>query len=148
MATTINFYDHTTQLFASGQIDVNHTFKLELLNNTAAFNAVHTQKTQVDNAGAYEIAGNGWPVGGTTLANVACTTVNTNGAKWTADSPQVTIAGGSLGPYYKYIVYDDTLANDPPLFMVTLNAPLTITDGNVAGINISANGFFTISIAA
>lgn len=148
MATTIQFYNHTLQLFNSGQCPPTSVYKAELLNSTAAFNATHTQKTQVDNAGAYEVAGNGWPIGGATLQNVACTIVNTSGAKFSADSLAVLISGGSLGPYAKYIVYNDSLANKSPLFMITLNAPLTITDGNIAGITVSANGFFTVSIAA
>lgn len=146
MATIIQVYNHTAQLFMSGQCPPGSAYKCELLNNTAAFNAAHTQKTQVDGAGANEVSGNGWPVGGHALTNVACAIDNTNGAKFSADSIAQAIAGGSLGPYYKYLIYNDTLANKPPLAFVTLNSPITVTDGNIATVIIGPNGLFSISV--
>lgn len=146
MATIIQVYNHTAQLFMSGQCPPASAYKCELLNDNATFNAAHTQKTQVDGAGAHEVSGFGWPAGGFPLANVTCAVANTSGAKFSAASIAQAVAGGTLGPYYKYLIYNDTLANKPPLAFVTLNSPVTVTDGNIATVTVGPNGLFTVSV--
>ncbi len=142
MATT-NIYNHTTNLFASGQCPASATFKAMLLNNTATFTASHTAVTSVSNAGANEVYGSGWTQGGETLTGVAFSISDTNGSMFTANDPQVTLSGGNL-TFYKYLILTGTL----PLFFVTLTSPLTVTDGNVCGIDISANGIVKFLPAA
>lgn len=134
MATT-DIYNHTTNLFASGQCPASATFKAMLLNDSATFTASHTAVTSVSNSGAYEVYGYGWTQGGETLAGVAFSVSDTNGSKFAADDPQVTLSGGNL-TWYKYLIYTGTT----PLFFVTLTNALTVTDGNVAGIDIGTNG--------
>lgn len=134
MATT-DIYNHTTNLFASGQCPASATFKAMLLNDSATFTASHTAVTSVSNSGANEVYGYGWTQGGETLAGVTFSVSDTNGSKFTADDPQVTLSGGNL-TWYKYLIYTGTT----PLFFVTLTNALTVTDGNVAGIDIGTNG--------
>lgn len=139
---TIQLYNHTAQLFASGTCIAGDTYKMMLLNSSASFNAAHTALTTVSNAGAYEVYGNGWTQGGETLANVAITTVTTNDAKFDADDVLKAITGGSLGPYSAYVLFNDTDANDPPLAFVTLTAAQTVADGGVAGAIWNTDGIF------
>ncbi len=129
MAVSIALYDHTVTRFANGSNGASDTYKLELLNNSAVFNAANTQKTQVDNAGAYEVSGNGWTTGGITLSNVVIATVNTNDAKFAADDITQTASGGNIGPAYKALLYNATDANSPPLAFINFDGALTATQG-------------------
>lgn len=144
---TIQLYNHTANLFASGTCIAADTYKMMLLNSSASFDATDTQLTQVSNAGAYEVSGNGWDVGGEPLANVAFAIATTNDSTFDADDVLVTISGGNLGPYSAYVIYNDTDANDPPLAYVTLTAPQTVADGGVAGAIWNASGIFKWTVA-
>lgn len=135
MATTTQVYNHVANLINSGQLPAGSVYKVELLNNSATFDATATTKTAVDNAGAYEVYGSGWTQGGETLTGVTISITATTGSKFTANSPTVTLSGGNL-TWYKYLIYTGTT----PLFFVTLTNALTVTDGNVAGIDIGTNG--------
>lgn len=108
MAVTISLYNDFTANLIAGFFVATKAFKLELLNATATFNAVHTTKTQVDNSGAYEVSGNGWDLGGEPLANVSISTVTTNDAKLDADDVRVTATGGDIGPASKALLYQAT----------------------------------------
>lgn len=147
MATTTQAYNHTANLINSGVVTAAKTYKIEFLNNSATFDATHTAKTSVDNAGAYEVYGSGWTQGGETLAGVTIGIVSTTGSKFTATSPAVTLSGGDL-TVYKYLIYIDDGANDAPLYFITLNSALTVTDGNVIGVQISSNGIHQLTPAA
>lgn len=65
-------------------------------------------------AGAYEVYGHNWPVGGFTLANVNVSQVaiddaTVNDATFDADDvDQVADGTGSIGPAYKALLYDAT----------------------------------------
>lgn len=137
---TIQLYNHTAALFASGTCVAGDTYKVMLLNSSASFNATHTALTTVSNAGAYEVSGNGWTTGGMALTGVTIGTVTTNDATFDAADLLVPISGGSLGPYSSYVIYNDTDANDPPLAFVTLTAAQTVADGGVAGAIWNADG--------
>jgi len=117
MAVTISIYNHTLKLMMNKEL-VYTTLKVQLLDNTAAFDATHTTLAQVNNAGAYQVSGNGWDAGGELIANAAVTTVNTNGVMLDGDDIIVNAVGGSIGPAYKAVVYDDTHASDAPLFFI------------------------------
>lgn len=147
MATTTQVYNHVANLINSGQLPAGSVYKVELLNNSATFDATATTKTAVDNAGAYEVYGSGWTQGGETLTGVTISITATTGSKFTANSPTVTLSGGNL-TWYKYLIYCDTIAGDAPLYFVTLNAALTVTDGNIAGVSISSNGIHQLLQAA
>lgn len=117
MAVTISLYNNTVKRLLNKEVTYT-TLKLMLLNNTASFTAANTTLSQVSNAGAYEVSGNGWAAGGQTLANVAVTVVTINDAKLDADDVIVTATGGAIGPAYKAVLYDDTDASDAPLAFI------------------------------
>jgi hypothetical protein len=119
MAVTISRYNHTVKKLLNKEIDYT-TLKMMLLNNSATFTAADTTLDQVAGANtpprANEVSGNGWTTGGIALASVAVTVVATNDAMIDADDISVTAAGGSIGPAYKAVIYDDT--GDVPLWFI------------------------------
>ncbi len=115
MAVTMSLYDHTLKLIVNKEVTYN-TLKVKLLDNTAAFAAANTTVNAVDGSGAKEVSGNGWTAGGITLANVTVTQVTTNDTMIDADDVSVTATGGSIGPAYAALVYDDT--SDKPLIYI------------------------------
>lgn len=147
MATVTSTYNHTANLFMSGQLPASSTFKVMFLGATGAFVATDTTLTQVSNAGAKEVYGYGWDQGGEALTGVAYAIAETNKSNMSATSPSVTLSGGNL-TWYSYVIYCNTLANDPPLFFVAMNSALTVTDGNAAGISIPSNLLAQLSLAA
>jgi len=119
MAVTVSLYNHTVKKLVNKEVAYT-TLRVMLLSNTATFDATHTALTTVTNAGAYELAGNGWTTGGMTIANVALTTVTTNDAKLDGDDISVTATGGPIptAAAYKAVIYDDTEINDMPLLWI------------------------------
>lgn len=115
MAITASLYNHTAKKFANKEVTLT-TLKLMLLNNSASFVATHTALNDVTNTGAYEVSGFGWTSGGITLASVAITTVDTSSAMLDAADITVTATGGTIGPAYKGLIYDDT--GDQPLIFI------------------------------
>lgn len=105
MAVTMTPYNHTAKLLMNKEVDFSN-LKVELLNASGVVDPAHTAKTNVDNAGAYEVFGNGWVQGGPTLANVAITTVDINDVMMDADDVSVTATGGTIGPAEHALVYD------------------------------------------
>jgi hypothetical protein len=145
---TIQFYNQAARLiFANGIAALG--LKLELLNNTATFDATHTTKAQVDNTGAYEVSGNGWTAGGVALSNVTVATTTTNDVKVTADAINITASGGSMpsAAAYKANLYADSLASDPPIAFITFDSPLQAGDGTNLLINIPTTGLITGTVA-
>jgi hypothetical protein len=107
MAVTMSLYDHTVKLLANKEVTLT-TLKVKLLDATAVFTAADATVAAVDGTGTKEVSGNGWAAGGPTLASVAVTTVTTNDAMLDATDVSVTASGGSIGPAYAALVYDDT----------------------------------------
>lgn len=139
MATTVSRYNHTARKRDAG--DINYaTLKLMLLSNAATFSAAHTQLTQVTNAGAYEISGNGWTAGGETLSTVTITTVDTNGSMIDADDISKTATGGDIGPAYKAVIYDDSDANDAPLWFFDFGEAKAADEGDPFKVAFHASG--------
>lgn len=141
---TMQLYNHTAARFASGANTAADTYKMVLLNLTATFDATDTALTDVTNAGAYEIYGNGWTQGGETLANVTIETTTTNDAKFDADDVLVEISGGSLGPYSAYVITNST--DDKLVCYVALSAAQTVADGGVAGAIWNSSGIITFTV--
>lgn len=146
MAVTISQYNHTAKKFANGEVTLS-TLKVQLLNNSAAFNAADTALTSVNNAGAYEVSGNGWTAGGETIAGAAITTVTTNDAKLDGTDISKTATGGSIGPAYKAAIYDDTDASDAPLFFIDFGGVQEAGVGTDFKITWNANGIATWTVA-
>lgn len=144
MAITISRYNHTAKKIANKEVTYT-TLKVMLLDDGASFTAANTQLTQVTNAGAYEVDGNGWTTGGETLENVAVTVHDTNGAKIDADDVDVEADGGSIGPAYAAVIYDDTDADDAPLWYIDFDGPQTAGEGTPFKIQFAADGIYTIT---
>lgn len=135
--TTIATYGHTLKKFANGEVNL-ADLKLELLNDTATFTVGHTAKTQVDNAGAYEVSGNGWDSGGEAIANAAITTVDTDDSMLDADDVSVTATGGAIGPAYKALLLEATSGD--PLFFIDFEAAKTADVGTPFNVTWAATG--------
>lgn len=107
MAVTMSPYNHLAKLLLNQEVDFAN-IRIALLDATGLFVGAHVAKTNVDNAGAREVFGNGWVQGGPTLTNVAVTTVDTNDAMLDADDVSVTATGGAIGPAENALIYDAT----------------------------------------
>lgn len=125
MPVTISPYNHTAKRFREGSNAPGDTYKLKLL-TAATFDATHT--TLAATGGTETAGANGYTTGGATLANVAVTTVNTNGAKFDADDVVLDASGGSISAA-KAILYNDTDANDPPCWFIDFGETKTAGDG-------------------
>lgn len=146
MAITITPYNHTRRKFLAQDVDFGG-LKVVLLNASASFTAANTQLTQVTNAGAYEVSGNGWPAGGPMLDNFAVTTVATSVAMLDADDVSEDADGGDIGPAYYAVIYDDADANDAPLWFIDFDGAKTAGAGTPFKIAFSANGIARVSAA-
>lgn len=144
---TVNFYNHTARLILSGTLVEAGEYFVLLLDDSIAFDSAHTTLDEATDSGDGEVYGYGWPQGGVQLSNVAVTTTNTDGAKFTASNVFVAISGGDLGPFSAYLLYCGSLANDPPLAYVELTTPVTLYDGAYGIIPWDANGIFAASLA-
>lgn len=146
MAETISRYNHTAKLTWNKEIDYS-TLKVMLLTDDATFTAGNTTLAQVTNTGAYQVSGNGWTAGGITLASAAITTVATNGSMLDAADISITATGGDIGPAYKAVIYDDTHANDAPLWFIDFDGAKTAGEGTPFLIRINANGISRLTSA-
>lgn len=142
MAVTITRYNHTAARFAGGNVDL-AALKFMLLSDAATFTATNTALTDVTNAGAYQVSGNGWAAGGELLANAAVTTVATNGAMLDADDIAKEAVGGSIGPAFKAVIFDDTA--DAPLWFIDFDGEQTAGEGTEFRVTINALGIFRIT---
>lgn len=122
--TTAAFYNGTRQHLWNVGV-ANMTLRLMLVDGTTVFSAAHTTLAQATGTGADEVSGNGWDVGGETLAGVATSIVSTNGVMLDATDVSVTATGGAIGPAAGAIVYDDADVNDKPLIYIDFEGDQT-----------------------
>lgn len=146
MANTVKRYNGAIEYYVEKGLE-NLTLKLMLLNSSATFVATHTALTQVTNAGANEVHGNGWAQGGVTLSNVSVSIVDTNGAIIDADDISVKASGGAIGPASAYVIFDDAHANKIPLWFFEFDDTQTAGDDTEMKITFSANGIARITSA-
>jgi hypothetical protein len=148
MAATISRYNHTAKKLMNKEVDYT-ALKIMLLDNTASFTATHTKLSDVaGSANAKEVSGNGWTAGGETLASVAVTTVDTNGAMLDAADVEKTASGGSIGAAYNAVIYDDTDSDDAPLWFIAFGEAKTADDGTPFKVAMNASGLARITQAA
>ena len=145
MAVTITLYNHTAAKFADGSLSVGDTYKLKLYSALTP-DVTHTTLAEVDAGGTEATTGTGYTAGGATLANVAVTTVNTNGAQFDADDISWTASGGTIAAAYG-VIYNDTDANDPPIAVINFDGTQTAGDGTDFAVTWNANGIFSFSVA-
>ena len=143
MAVSISLFNHTAKRFADGANAVGDTYKVALY-TAATFDATATTLAGITKT---EVAsGSGYTTGGVTLANVAVTTVTTNGAKFDADDASWTASGGSITASYA-ILYNDTDADDPPVALIDFDGSEVAADGTDFLIVWNADGIFTWSVS-
>jgi hypothetical protein len=152
MAVTISHYNHTrAKLLDLGVGPEAANFYVELLDGDASFDATDTTKTAVDNAGGYEVHGNGWTEGGENAANVAVTVTATDEAMLDFDDIAVTATGGSIGPAEAALVWLDeggAGTTKSPLWYVDFGEALTSSVGIDFEFNLAATGIFRIGDCA
>ena len=151
MAVTVSTYNHTAEkLLKLSLTSEAANFYLELLSGDASFTASHTTKSQVDNAGGYEVYGNGWTQGGENLASVTVSTVTTNDGMIDAADVTVTATGGSIGPADAALVYVDeggAGTTKTPLWFIDFGESKTATTGNVFPVIWNASGIAQVTVA-
>jgi hypothetical protein len=143
MADTIYAYNHTRQVLLHYGIENQAgNFYLKLLNDSAAFDATDTALTDVDNAGAYEVSGNGWDAGGEALT-LSALTHTTNAVRLDCEDLSITASGGNIGPAHAAVLYLDVDAAGTtklPLFYIDFETAETAVPGQPFVVSWSANG--------
>lgn len=140
---TLSLYNHTAKvLFDSSSSD---TYKVILL-SAGTFSATHA--TLAEAAAAYtELStANGYTAGGKALTGVSITTVTTNDAKFDADDVIWNAVSSGIAASCA-ILFNDTLANDPPLAFIDFLGTETAPDNTDFKIVWSAGGIFNWTVA-
>jgi hypothetical protein len=115
------------------------------INFTGSTSGIHTGYS----SGSYEVYGNGWVVGGPTLASVAATQAaitdgTNNDAKLSASDIIVTASGGTIGPAFKALLYDD--GSMLPLAFIDFGGTQSAGDTTDFKIRWNANGIFNVTM--
>ena len=144
-------YESAKLAFANGLIDFDtHSFKINLYLSTSNANtltaATITQLSDITN----QVATNFGYTQNTKAVTI--TTANSSGTITIDETtnPVWTASGGSITARFA-VIYDDTHANDMPVFvclLVTTPADVTATDGNTLTITMNASGLVTLAGAA
>jgi hypothetical protein len=144
-------YESAKLALANGLIDFDtHSFKINLYLSTSNANtltaATITQLTDITN----QVATNFGYTQNTKAVTI--TTANSSGTITIDETtnPVWTASGGSITARFA-VIYDDTHANDMPVFVCLLDtapADVTATDGNTLTITMNASGVVTLSGAA
>lgn len=128
-----------------------NTYQLAATAGGAAINSSGTQSGTHTRyaAGSYEVYGNGWAVGGPTLANVtqtqaAITDATSNDAMLDADDVVVTASGGSIGPAYKALLYDHT--NEYPIAFIDFGGSQAAGDTTDFKVRWNVNGIINLTM--
>ena len=143
MAVTVSLYNHTASLFLSGVVNNTDSFKVILL-SSGTFSAANTTLAQAASGYTEVSSGNGYTSGGLLLTNVVTPIVTTNDAKFDADDA-IWNATGSGITAAAAIVYEDTLANDPPLMYIDFGASETAPASTDFKIIWPANGILLLT---
>jgi hypothetical protein len=126
MTAPIETYRHTKLLIANQDVDCDDLY-LMLLNDSAAFDAAHTAVSDVDNAGDYEVCGNGWMQRGIRLENLTWSEATlVNDARLSADNVSVRATGGMIGPAHNALIHARTLQK--PLWFISFGQAHSAAD--------------------
>jgi hypothetical protein len=140
---TLSLYNHTAKiLFDSSSTDA---YKVILL-SAGTFSATHTTLAQAAVSYTELSTGNGYTAGGQNLANVAITVQTTNDAKFDADDAIWSATGAGITAVAA-ILFNDTLASDPPLAYINFGGSETANASTDFKIVWSASGIFTWTVA-
>lgn len=129
----------------AGAFEVSATPGGSAINFTGSTSGTHTGYS----SGTYEFYGNGWVPGGPTLASVtssqaAITDGTSNDAKLAATDISVTATGGSIGPTYKGLLYDD--GTMLPLAFIDFGGVQTAGDTTDFKVRWNSNGIFNVTM--
>ena len=120
MAVTTSLYNHTASLFANGTNLASNSYRVILL-SAGTFNAANTTLTQASSTYTELSTANGYTAGGLLLTNVAVTITSTNDAKFDADDALWNATGSGITAA-EAILYNDSIAGDPPLLYIDFGA--------------------------
>lgn len=125
MPAANKFNDYSEQKNRAKHDWGSHTFKLALTNTApSAANTILADITQI-------AAGNGYTAGGTALTGVA---ISETGGTTTVQANQVvfTAAGGSIGPFRYYVLYNDTQTSPADALVLWWDhgSAVTLNDGD------------------
>ena len=121
MAPKAQIYNHhTVSLAFNGTINLGSDVLKLALTNTAPV-ATYTQLSQIT-----QIApGGGYTTGGFTL--VVSSSGQSSGLYRCLINDYTFTPGGTVADFQWAVVYDDTVANDPPLWYYDYGSPVTLT---------------------
>jgi hypothetical protein len=141
-------YESAKLAWANGLIDFDgHSFKINLYLSTSNANTLtHDQLSDLTN----QVATNFGYTQNTKAVTI--TTANSSGTITIDETtnPVWTASGGSITARFA-VIYDDTHADDIPVFVCLLDtapADVTATDGNTFTITMNASGLVQLSGAA
>lgn len=141
-------YEPAKLALANGLIDFDgHSFKINLYLSTSNANTLtHDQLSDLTN----QVATNFGYTQNTKAVTI--TTANSSGTITIDETtnPVWTASGGAITARFA-VIYDDTHADDIPVFVCLLDttpADVTATDGNTLTITMNASGVLTLSGAA
>jgi hypothetical protein len=143
MAVTISLYNHSASKLLSGAWNSTDTYKVMLLDATGTFTASHTV---VGDVSSDQVSGNGWTVGGETLAGVSVSTVTTNDAKFDANDISVTASGGAIGPAENAVIINTT-DTSALVAHIAFGEAKTADSGTDFQITWDASGIITATVA-
>jgi hypothetical protein len=137
---TANIYNSWIEYMAEAANTASDTFKMLLTTSSYTPNqATHTLLSDVTN----EVSGNGYARQTLTVTS----TLSTNVLTFDFSDPVFTATGGSIVARY-WVIFDDTIANDPLVAYGLIDqtpADVTTTDGNTLTFNVNASGLFTVT---
>jgi hypothetical protein len=143
-ASAWHVYNKAKESIGNGTINLKtHAFKVALARSTYTPALTHTALSSVTQAPN----GNGYTTGG---VSVTQTWTETNGLMtFDSNDPSWTASGGSIIARYA-VLYDDTTTSPADQVIAyslldTTPADVTTTNGNTLTLQISANGYFTVS---
>jgi len=136
-------------LMAEGAIDLeNDTLYVDLIDDTYSPNADDdTFETGSDPYDSMISTANGYTQGTHTATLTVTDEDGDDNAKVDMNDWSVTASGGSIGPARYAVLWDDTAANDPIIYIFDLGENKTAGDGTDFKITIDANGLFTMAQA-
>ena len=141
MAVTVNVYNHTRQLFASGANVAGDTYKINLY-SAFTFSAAATTKAAAESGATQLSSANGYTQDAKTLASVTINVASTNGAAFDFADVQWDATGGDLAAT-DALIYNDTDTDDPPLFHIDFGETITAVSGTPLIIRPNAAGLMT-----
>lgn len=145
MAPSVTWYNHTAARFRSGANAVGDEYIVNLYTVLPA-NVTATTKAAAESGATQLSTANGYTQNAKVLTGVAVTTVSTNGSKFDADDVSWTASGSGITANFA-MVYNNTDADDPPLFRVDFDGAITASAGIPLVIAWNASGILTDAYA-